>query len=507
MSKGIKQLSVFIVLLCILLIQITSVSGKENDDNAIISNTTVSNTIISNPIVNDIYPQNCSPDIELQTSYISDTLEAGKTYVYKVQVKNVDDKDITIDPRISANNPIFYPMVGQAVAGQTSNVVMTTAVQESNNTSATNVTPIVSAPAMSGAMPMTSTGINDQAFDNSAVNISAPTTIGAGEVIDMMITVNVPDNSTGSYNTNIDMNVNNQENNQYNPQLGLSFTVRQPLTVPYVKTFSTIKDAPIIIDISADKYNSDMGIRISPKIEDPSFSVGLTCNDDPVNLTLIKSVDNGNIGTGTIYPTWVSTTENIYQDYGEHHEEIYKLSGTIGDYKLSILPKNTNSFGYSITLGDSNSTIIGDAAADNTTAAYNTTLDNKMIDNLTDENVTKVNSTVEEKQPVIENDNVTESDNGKSINLKNGETFYLKLRENPSTGYSWLLNLSKGLCILSDNYTQDPAPPGYVGVPGTHLWIIKAVTHGHQQVKGIYKQPWMETTGTEANFTLDVEVM
>ena len=69
------------------------------------------------------------------------------------------------------------------------------------------------------------------------------------------------------------------------------------------------------------------------------------------------------------------------------------------------------------------------------------------------------------------------------------------------------LNVSKGLCILSDNYTQYPEPPGYVGDGGTHLWIIKAVTQGNQQVKGIYKQSWMETTGTEENFTLHVEVI
>lgn len=102
---------------------------------------------------------------------------------------------------------------------------------------------------------------------------------------------------------------------------------------------------------------------------------------------------------------------------------------------------------------------------------------------------------------------VTEADNGKSINLTNGDTFSLELRENPSTGYSWQLNLSQGLSILSDKYTQDQAAEGQVGVPGTHSWEIKAVTQGSQLIKGIYKQPWMNTTGTETNFTLDVEVV
>lgn len=102
---------------------------------------------------------------------------------------------------------------------------------------------------------------------------------------------------------------------------------------------------------------------------------------------------------------------------------------------------------------------------------------------------------------------VTEVDNGKTINLENGKTFYLRLRENPSTGYSWQLNLSQGLNNLSDGYTQDQAPEGYTGVPGTHQWEIKAVTPGSQQITGIYKRPWENVTGEEDTFTLKVEVV
>ena len=86
------------------------------------------------------------------------------------------------------------------------------------------------------------------------------------------------------------------------------------------------------------------------------------------------------------------------------------------------------------------------------------------------------------------------TDNGKTISLKTGDTFILKLQENPSTGYSWQLNLSQGLRILCDKYIQNPAPQGIVGVPGTHLWIIKAITQGNKHVIGVYKRPWI--TGT-----------
>ncbi|MCQ1535874.1 protease inhibitor I42 family protein [Methanosarcina sp. KYL-1] len=102
---------------------------------------------------------------------------------------------------------------------------------------------------------------------------------------------------------------------------------------------------------------------------------------------------------------------------------------------------------------------------------------------------------------------VTEADSGKTVSLKKGENFTLKLRENPSTGASWQLNLSEGLSILDDYYTQDPAPEGEVGVPGNHTWIIEAAAPGSQQIDGIYKQSWMNTTGEEETFKLTVEVV
>jgi len=105
---------------------------------------------------------------------------------------------------------------------------------------------------------------------------------------------------------------------------------------------------------------------------------------------------------------------------------------------------------------------------------------------------------------------ITENDSGKTISLKNGENFTLNLKENPTTGYSWQLNLSKSLSILSDEYTQDKFPgekEAPEGRGGIHSWVIQATAPGSQQVNGIYKQPWMNTTGTEQNFTLTVEVV
>jgi inhibitor of cysteine peptidase len=104
---------------------------------------------------------------------------------------------------------------------------------------------------------------------------------------------------------------------------------------------------------------------------------------------------------------------------------------------------------------------------------------------------------------------ITEANSGTTINLENEETFYLRLKENPTTGYSWQLNLSQGLSLISDEYYPPESKEGerpLVGAGGVHLWEIKATAEGSQQVTGIYKQSWENKTGTEDNFTLNVEV-
>jgi inhibitor of cysteine peptidase len=139
-------------------------------------------------------------------------------------------------------------------------------------------------------------------------------------------------------------------------------------------------------------------------------------------------------------------------------------------------------------------------------AAGCTDTSEKVTENNTAENNIAENNTIQANETVEKGQAVTEADNGTSISIKNGENFTLQLRENPSTGYAWELNVTEGLSILSDNYTQDEAPEGDTGVSGTHTWIIQAVEQGSQQVNGIYKRSWENTTGTEDNFTLNVEV-
>ncbi|WP_298665264.1 protease inhibitor I42 family protein [uncultured Methanofollis sp.] len=99
-----------------------------------------------------------------------------------------------------------------------------------------------------------------------------------------------------------------------------------------------------------------------------------------------------------------------------------------------------------------------------------------------------------------------ETANGTAVNATVGDIVGVRLKENPTTGYSWNVTLSAGLTLLNDTYTVDPHPEGMVGVGGTHLWLVRADAAGNQTFSGIYKRPWENATETEDTFLLTLKV-
>jgi hypothetical protein len=238
-----------------------------------------------------------TPKLELQTTYISDSLEAGKAYEYTIKMKNVADKDITIDPKVMKN------MYG---------------------------------------------GI--QAFSEDLIEITAPSTMKPDEITNMTIRVPVPENATGSFNGNIDMNVDGKSNDGTSPQLNLGFSIWKQPAVPYVKTFTTTTRDPVTIEVSTDTYDNNPWIR-TPKKEEPSFKLSLKYNSSPVNMTLVKTSQSGSVSLGGLYyPLWIKDDSLIYQNNGIHYAETYTVPGAVGNWELSVLPKNAEVFGYSITI-------------------------------------------------------------------------------------------------------------------------------------------------------------
>ncbi len=98
----------------------------------------------------------------------------------------------------------------------------------------------------------------------------------------------------------------------------------------------------------------------------------------------------------------------------------------------------------------------------------------------------------------------TEDNDGSTVELATGDTFQIKLNENPTTGHLWTLETTSGLEIMSDNYL--PPVSELLGAGGIHEWDIKATASGTQQVTGVYSRSWENMTGSEQRFVLTVEV-
>jgi hypothetical protein len=245
-----------------------------------------------------------APKIELETTYIFDTLEAGKAHEYNVKIKNVAEKDVTIDPRL--NGYSNYPGY-------------------------------------------------QQAFNDDSINISAPSIIKAGETANMTIRVEVPENATGAYNGYIQMNVEGQTVDVYSNQVNLNFNVWKQPSAPFVKTFSTTSPGKIKIEVSTNVYQNVPILRSSPERGDPSFEISLKYNSSPVGITLKNITKSGSVSVGgySLPTPWESKQGTTYQNFNNRYVETYEVPGAVGDWELSILPKNTETFDYSIVVENS----------------------------------------------------------------------------------------------------------------------------------------------------------
>ena len=101
---------------------------------------------------------------------------------------------------------------------------------------------------------------------------------------------------------------------------------------------------------------------------------------------------------------------------------------------------------------------------------------------------------------------VDEEMNESTVVVKLNSRFALELEENPSTGYAWNLTATDGLRVVSDEYVAPGSATNAVGAAGTHRWEIEAIAEGLQQIDGVYRRSWENTTADEQTFMVEVAV-
>lgn len=107
----------------------------------------------------------------------------------------------------------------------------------------------------------------------------------------------------------------------------------------------------------------------------------------------------------------------------------------------------------------------------------------------------------------------TDANNFDTVNVKLGETFLIKLREEPAEhiyskneeheeGPVWKMKESAGLRLVRDEFIPDI--PDTTTVPGVHEWEYEALEKGMQKIEGTYP---IYRFGGEEKFKLKIEVL
>jgi hypothetical protein len=255
---------------------------------------------------------------------VNDLVEAGKKYTYEVKLRNTGDKDIAIAPELTNTGGITYP------------------------------------------------GGISQAFENNAISIEAPETIKAGDTAIVKLSLDVPASAKGSYNGNLDLNIDDPGFREYEGQVPLSFRILQVLKEPYEATFETKTAEPITLEVKAYLYGYGLYNTGENRNLTPSFNVSLK---DPAGKEVTPSLVNtkymGMINiVDNVYPqpyplpyvssktgSGMETSSNQVSYQGNYQGgtttfvETYTVPGAEGEWTLSILPKNTENFEYTVTIG------------------------------------------------------------------------------------------------------------------------------------------------------------
>jgi inhibitor of cysteine peptidase len=144
-------------------------------------------------------------------------------------------------------------------------------------------------------------------------------------------------------------------------------------------------------------------------------------------------------------------------------------------------------------------TVVSTAAAEEkstttTTMATTTTQQYSSLDNTINSiasynKVSLVNSTMQGGQ--------------EAIKVSNGHEFTITLQSNPGTGYQWTPTFNRTILNLV-SHEYKPASTKLLGSPGTDVFTFKAINHGTDTVKMIYKRSWEKESVQEKIFLVNV---
>lgn len=263
------------------------------------------------------------PAVQILTPYVNDLVEAGETYTYEIKLRNTGSTDIAISPELTEGGDIIY---------------------------------------YDSVYPY---GGISYAFGNDAISIEAPEEVKAGQTAIVKLTLRVPADAKGSYSGSLNLNIDDPGIREYEGRVSLNFRILPVPEEPYETTFKAGTDGNISIEIRAYQYGYGLYRAVGNQNLTPSFGVSLKDpSGNEVTPALLSTKYGGSVSIiDNTYPQpypYVSAripggmetyNQGSYQGGTTTFVETYTVPGAAGDWTLSILPKNTENFEYSITIG------------------------------------------------------------------------------------------------------------------------------------------------------------
>ncbi|AKB17038.1 hypothetical protein MSWHS_0175 [Methanosarcina sp. WWM596] len=265
------------------------------------------------------------PTVQILTPYINNLVKAGNTYTYEIKLRNTGSTDIAISPELTEGGDIIYYDSISPYGGVT------------------------------------------YAFGNDAINVEAPEKVKAGQTSIVKLTLKVPTDAKGSYTGSLDLNIDDPGIREYEGKVSLNFRILPILEKPYEATFKAGTNGTINIEVSAYRYGYGLYTAGGKRDLASSFEVSLKDpSGNEVTPTLVSTKYSGsvNIIDDTYqqpYLSYVSariaggmetSNHGSYRGGTTTFVETYTVPGATGEWTLSILPKNTENFDYTITIRD-----------------------------------------------------------------------------------------------------------------------------------------------------------
>jgi inhibitor of cysteine peptidase len=101
---------------------------------------------------------------------------------------------------------------------------------------------------------------------------------------------------------------------------------------------------------------------------------------------------------------------------------------------------------------------------------------------------------------------LTHLDNGKTVLVRTGDELLLRLDENPTTGYRWVLegDVHPVLEVLDVQYVQPPATG--LGRGGQRVWTLRAKSSGSVGLLLELRRAWEGDKSIVKRFEVTVQV-